>query len=74
MSIESSCKFNLFLIFILKQCKYEKVIFIGDGVSDFCVADKADFLYAKNFLIKYFTFSPRLLLSKTTRDDCKKRG
>ena len=28
--------------------KYEKVIYIGDGVSDFCVADKADFLYAKS--------------------------
>ena len=33
--------------------KYEKVIYIGDGVSDFCVADKADFLYAKLSLAKY---------------------
>ena len=30
--------------------KYEKIIYIGDGVSDFCVAGKADILYAKSRL------------------------
>ena len=32
---------------------YEKVVYVGDGVSDYCVADKADTLYAKTSLIDY---------------------
>lgn len=32
---------------------YNKVIYIGDGVSDYCVADKADLLYAKSRLSDY---------------------
>ena len=45
-----TCKCN-----IVKEMKnlYKKVIFIGDGVSDYCVADKADYLFAKSSLIKY---------------------
>lgn len=33
--------------------EYDKVIYIGDGVSDFCVANKADILYAKSKLSDY---------------------
>jgi len=33
--------------------EYKKIIYIGDGVSDYCVADKADVLYAKSKLLKY---------------------
>lgn len=33
--------------------EYEKIIYIGDGVSDYCVADKADILYAKKRLLNY---------------------
>ena len=33
--------------------EYEKIIYIGDGVSDYCVADKADILYAKSALLNY---------------------
>lgn len=33
--------------------KYKKIIYIGDGRSDFCVSDKADILYAKGNLLKY---------------------
>lgn len=29
---------------------YEKVFFVGDGISDFCVAKKADILFAKKSL------------------------
>lgn len=36
----------------LKQ-EYKKIVYIGDGVSDFCVANKADILYAKSKLINY---------------------
>ena len=32
---------------------YRKIIYIGDGVSDFCVAHKADILYAKSKLAEY---------------------
>ena len=32
---------------------YNKVVYIGDGVSDYCVADKADLLYAKSRLSDY---------------------
>ena len=33
--------------------KYDKIIYIGDGASDFCIADKADILYAKTRLLNY---------------------
>lgn len=33
--------------------EYNKIIYIGDGVSDYCVADKADILYAKSRLLNY---------------------
>ena len=36
-----------------KRKEYEKIIYLGDGTSDFCVADKADILYAKEKLFKY---------------------
>lgn len=32
---------------------YDKIIYIGDGASDFCVADKADILYAKKRLLEF---------------------
>ena len=32
---------------------YKKVIYIGDGVSDYCVADKADIIFAKKRLLEY---------------------
>lgn len=33
--------------------KYDKVIYIGDGTSDFCVSKNADFLIAKSGLVEY---------------------
>lgn len=33
--------------------KYNQIIYIGDGVSDYCVAEKADKLYAKSKLADY---------------------
>ena len=33
--------------------KYNNIIYIGDGQSDFCVANKADILYAKGSLLNY---------------------
>ena len=40
---------------VLKELKekYEQIYYIGDGVSDFCVAGKADVLFAKSRLKKY---------------------
>lgn len=32
---------------------YNKVYYVGDGVSDFCPANKVDFLFAKNKLSEY---------------------
>ncbi len=32
---------------------YKNVYYIGDGASDFCPADKVDFLFAKNKLLQY---------------------
>lgn len=32
---------------------YNRVIYIGDGASDFCPASKADFLFAKDRLLEY---------------------
>ena len=32
---------------------YDTVIYIGDGYSDFCVADKADLIFAKLKLLEY---------------------
>ena len=45
-----TCKCKI--LFDLKK-DYEKIIYRGDGVSDYCVADKADILYAKSRLAKY---------------------
>ena len=45
-----TCKCKV--ITTLKE-KYETVIYAGDGVSDFCSADKADILYAKKRLLTY---------------------
>ena len=33
--------------------QYKKICYIGDGVSDYCVADKADILFAKQRLLNY---------------------
>ena len=33
--------------------RYKKIYYIGDGVSDYCVADKADVLFAKSRLVNY---------------------
>lgn len=40
---------------VLKELRqiYNKIIYIGDGVSDYCVADKADILFAKQRLLQY---------------------
>ena len=35
------------------KTKYKKVIYIGDGQSDFCASDIADILFAKKSLLKY---------------------
>ncbi len=32
---------------------YKKVFYVGDSVSDFCVSDKADYLFAKHKLLHY---------------------
>ena len=32
---------------------YEKIVYVGDGISDYCVAGKADILYAKASLADY---------------------
>ena len=45
-----TCKCKIILD--LKK-KYEKVVYIGDGVSDFCVAQHADILFAKSSLLAY---------------------
>ena len=36
-----------------KRKFYEKIIYLGDGASDFCVADKVDILFAKTKLLDY---------------------
>jgi len=36
----------------MKQ-KYKQVIYIGDGISDFCVSGRADILFAKKKLLNY---------------------
>ena len=35
------------------RSEYDKIIYIGDGVSDYCVAPKADILFAKSKLENY---------------------
>ena len=35
------------------RSKYNQILYIGDGVSDFCAADRADILYAKSKLADY---------------------
>ena len=36
-----------------KRKEYKKIIYFGDGTSDFCVADKFDKLFAKTKLLNY---------------------
>ena len=45
-----TCKCNI--IANLRD-KYDNIIYIGDGVSDYCVSDKADTLFAKSRLAGY---------------------
>jgi 2,3-diketo-5-methylthio-1-phosphopentane phosphatase len=37
----------------LENIKLDKSLLIGDGTSDFCIAAKVDFVFAKNVLIKH---------------------
>ena len=45
-----TCKCN---VLKNKRKEYQKIIYLGDGTSDFCVADKPDILYAKTKLLNY---------------------
>ncbi|MDK2919347.1 MAG: 2-hydroxy-3-keto-5-methylthiopentenyl-phosphate phosphatase [Candidatus Petromonas sp.] len=45
-----TCKSNIF--YNLKS-KTDKIIYIGDGYSDRCVASKVDILFAKSYLAEY---------------------
>lgn len=43
---------------IVEKCKNNvegDIVYIGDGVSDFCVSKKADFLFAKGKLLNYYS-------------------
>lgn len=35
------------------RSEYNQIVYIGDGVSDYCVAEKVDILYAKSKLANY---------------------
>ena len=35
------------------RTKYKQIYYVGDGTSDICVADKADYLFAKSTLLNY---------------------
>jgi 2-hydroxy-3-keto-5-methylthiopentenyl-1-phosphate phosphatase len=44
-------------------------VYIGDGVSDICAAEKADMVYAKADLRRYFERTARTFRSFETFDD-----
>ena len=48
-----NCKCAVAQQYQLENIKFEKSLLIGDGSSDFCVAGKVDFVFAKNVLIKH---------------------
>ena len=49
--------------------EYEKIIYIGDGVSDYCAAGKADVLFAKSRLLDYCGEKGIKCLSYNTFED-----
>ena len=51
---------------------YNKIIYIGDGVSDYCVADKADILFAKQRLLQYCRDRKINCIEYNDFDDIKK--
>ena len=63
-----TCKCN-----VLNNMKklYEKTVYVGDGVSDYCVADKADILFAKTSLIDYCEQNGIKYIGYNTFEDIK---
>ena len=49
--------------------RYQEIIYVGDGVSDYCVADKADILYAKLRLFEYCKKNEILCIKYETFND-----
>jgi len=51
--LSGNCKCAVVKKYQLENTKNDQFLLIGDGASDFCVADKVNFVYAKNALIKH---------------------
>jgi len=50
---QNDCQLGVCKCHLLQKLKEDKIVYIGDGMSDFCASKKADFVFAKGKLLNF---------------------
>jgi len=50
---QNNCQLGVCKCHLLQKLKEDKIVYIGDGMSDFCASKNADFVFAKGKLLNF---------------------